>query len=307
MPKRYLVTGGAGFIGSNLVDALVQRGDSVVVLDNLATGKRSQVNPAATFVEGDIRLYDFPSLGSFDGIFHLAALSRIYPSILNPVESSSVNIQGSVRVFEYARSISAKVVFASSSSVYGRKKTFPTREDSFPDIQSPYSLQKLTCDYYLDLFYRLYGLRYAIVRYFNAYGERQLSSGPYATVVGIFLNQFLHNQPFTIIGDGLAKRDFTYVQDVVLATISAIEHDAESGMYNIGTGVNHSVCEVADMIDPGHPKIYLPQRPGGYPETRADNGLARRVLGWSPTMQLSEWLQAQIQKVSLRRQREQVV
>jgi len=299
MSKRYLVTGGAGFIGSNVVDRLVQRGDSVVIIDNLSTGKRSQINPAATFIEGDIRYHDFSAIGSFDGIFHLAALSRIYPSIVDPIESSSVNIQGSVRVFDYARAISTKVVFASSSSVYGVKKTFPTREDSFPDIQSPYSLQKLTCDYYLDLFHRLYGLRYAIVRYFNAYGERQLSAGAYATVIGIFLHQYEHNQPFTIIGDGSERRDFTYVQDAVSATILAMDHNAATGMYNIGTGISHSVCEVAGMIDPVHPKIYLPPRPGSYPETRADNGLARHVLGWAPTMTLAKWIGKCIRKTAV--------
>lgn len=289
---RYLVTGGAGFIGSHLVDSLIARGDEAVIIDNLSTGKRENINSAAEFICGDIRSYDLLSLGRFDGIFHLAALARIFPSIVDPVSTDSVNMQGSVRIFDFARKINAKIVFSSSSSVYGTQKVLPTSEDAEPDIRSPYSLQKITCEKYLDLFYRLYGLPYAIVRYFNVFGERQLMEGPSATVIGIFLRQHKLCQPLTIIGDGERRRDFTYVGDIVDGTLKAMDYNTPTLLCNIGRGVSYSINEIADMISQDHPRHHLPMRPGEYHETCADNRRARELLHWEPQINVKDWIRA---------------
>lgn len=292
--KRYLVTGGAGFIGSHLVDALIERGYDIVVLDNLATGSMENVNSGAIFVSGDIRTYDFSSLGEFDGIFHLAALARIYPSIVDPVTTDSVNVHGTLRVFDFARKIKAKVVFSSSSSIYGTQEVLPSKEDATPDIRSPYSLQKMICEKYLDLFHGLYNLQYAALRYFNVYGERQLMSGGSATVIGIFLRQYSNGEPFTIIGDGKRRRDFTYVRDTVEGTIKAMEHSLPALICNIGRGMSYSIEEIAGMISQAHPIRYLPMRPGEYHETRADTRRARELLHWEPTMCIQDWIQAHL-------------
>lgn len=153
-------------------------------------------------------------------------------------------------------------------------------------------------DHYFDLFHRLYQIRYSIVRYFNVYGERQIVEGPYATVVGIFLHQFKHGLPFSIIGDGSQRRDFTYVGDAVHATILAMLNTADVGLYNIGTGTNFSIREVADLISKDHPCAYLPLRQGDYHETKADNSNARIVLGWRPEVALADWIQTQIGALS---------
>ncbi len=290
--KRYLVTGGAGFIGSHLTDFLVEQGHEVIVLDNFSTGKEENLNSQAHTIRGDIQSYDFSSLGIFDGIFHLASLARIYPSIVDPVLADAVNIHGSVRIFDYARRTGAKVVFASSSSIYGTQEVLPAREDVNPDIRSPYSLQKLTCEKYLHLFYRLYDLRFAVLRFFNVYGKRQLDRGGYATIIGIFLRQYAAGEPFTIIGDGKRRRDFTYVKDTVIATVNAMNCTSPSLVCNIGTGMSYSIEEVADLVSPDHPREYLPLRAGEYHETRADNARAREILGWQPSVSLPDWLKS---------------
>lgn len=294
MNKRYLVTGGAGFIGSHLVDALIVQGHAVTVIDNLSHSTKEHVHERAHFIKGDIRDYPFETLGIFDGIFHLASISRIQPSIVDPITSDAVNIHGTVRILTYAKTIRAKVVFASSSSIYGNQKKFPASETAPSDILSPYSLQKLTCDAYLDLFQKLYGLRYAIVRYFNVYGERQIATGEFATIIGIFLHQYRNGLPFTIVGDGSQRRDFTYVADAVDATMRAMDHSSQALLCNIGTGRNYSILEIAELISLSHPKIFLSVRPGEYDKTCADITNARELLAWEPRVVLAEWIKKQV-------------
>lgn len=294
---KALVTGGAGFIGSHLVDELIERGFEVVVVDNFSTGLREHVNPKAQLVEGDIR--DLPELNlplDFNFIFHTAALARIQPSIKDPAESADVNVVGTLRVLMHAVACRAKVIFSSSSSVYGVKDElmYPIKESQPTNPQSPYALQKLQCEQYLELFEKLYGLKYVALRYFNVYGERQILTGAYAAVVGIFLDQLKRGVPFTIVGDGEQRRDFTYVKDVVVANLLAAERDTKQRIFNIGSGENWSVEQVADILSVEHKREYIADRPGEARETLADNFAAAEELGWKPTTSLPKWLQSQL-------------
>lgn len=289
--SKILVTGGAGFIGSHVVDALIKDNHEVWIVDNLSRGSVNNLNSQAKFIKADIENFDFDSLPKIDIIFHLAALARIQPSIIDPLPSTLVNVFGSVRVFDYARRVGAKVVFSGSSSVYGLKETeIDAIAETKPTTpQSPYALDKLTCEAYLDLFSRLYGLKYVILRYFNVYGERQILEGAYATVIGIFLSQLKNNQPFTIVGDGNQRRDFTHVSDVVRANLLAAFGGVEGGVFNIGTGTSWSINQVAGLINKDHPVEFIPERPGEAREVLANNSKALQ-LGWKPTIKLNEWI-----------------
>lgn len=282
--SKCLVTGGAGFIGSHVVDALIDRGHHVYVIDDLSTGSPSNVNSRAEFREGDI---NDPSVypKKVDYVFHLAALARIQPSIKDPVEAHLVNVDGTLRVLEYCRQKKAKIIFSSSSSIYSGEK-LPTNELSAKKPKSPYALQKLVCEQYIRLYRELYGLDYAILRYFNVYGERQITEGAYAAVVGIFMNQKNKVKKLTLTGDGEQRRDFTYVKDVANANVMAM---GWQGTYNIGTGLYHSINQVASYVDYGAKRHYLPARPGEVSATLADNTKALKA-GWTPHMAIEEWI-----------------
>ena len=243
---RILVTGGCGFIGSHLVEKLTHLGHEVTVIDNLSTG---QSLPQYGFVKADIRDCDFPDC---DIIFHVAAKASIPDSLNNPYESHTNNVNGTLRVIEFARTKNIPIIFSGSSSVY----------DDHQNIKpvSPYALQKLICEQYLELYQKLYGLQSVVLRYFSVYGPRQPDYGSYQTVMSIFLNQKKAGLPFTITGNGEQRRDFVHVQDVVAANIEAAKKIKGFEVKDIGTGVNHSVNEVADMIDPKHPKEYIAPR-----------------------------------------------
>lgn len=346
-----LVTGGAGFIGSHIVDRLIEHGYNVVVLDDLSTGsfdnlpagdllkekkivhypvmcgcvpfvescqdiayphnclcggiktKEAQVE----FIHGDIATFDFDTLGKIDVIFNLAYRARIQPSIIDPVEAHRTNALGALRVFNFARKNDIPVVHSSSSSIYGLEEEL---EDSIDEtagihIKSPYALQKWTNEHYLELFAKLYGLKSIALRYFNVYGERQLVSGPYSTVIGIFLDQYEKGKPFTIVGDGEQRRDFTYVKDVVDANIKAMNfliapnnNLPDFDVFNIGTETNYSINELADLIDPDHPSETLEERPGEARETLANNSKACRELGWKPKTNLKDWIASQVNQSS---------
>lgn len=280
--KRCLVLGGCGFIASHLVDALIKEGHQVTIIDNLSTGKIENYNRRADLIEGNIQDESTWNIGYFDYVFHLAALPRIQPSIKDPLPSHDSNVNGTLRVLEYCRKYGSKLIFSSSSSIYAGD--IPTRENSLKLCKNPYSLQKYICEQYIELYQRLYGLNYAILRYFNVYGDRQLTEGAYATVIGIFLKQNAEGKPLTITGDGTQKRDFTFVGDVVDANLKAMDW---YGTYNIGAGHNHSINEVADMI--GGKKEYIEAREGEVQETLADN-LKARTAGWTPKVDLKAWL-----------------
>lgn len=258
-------------MGSHVTDTLIQAGHEVTIIDNLSTGKKENINPKANFLLRDIRK---PIIGEYDYVFHLAALARIQPSIKDPVLFNDTNVNGTLNVLEYCRSAGAKLIFSSSSSVY--RGDIPSNEESPLAPKNPYALQKLICEQYIRLYAELYGLQYAILRYFNVYGPRQILEGAYAPVMGIFLRQQAAGEPLTITNDGEQRRDFTYVEDVARANLMAIDW---YGTFNIGTGENYSVNEVAELI--GGKKKYIGDVPGEVRETLADNTKAIKK-GWKP-------------------------
>lgn len=256
---KVLVTGGAGFIGSHLTDALVKEGYSVVVIDNLSTGKKSQVNKKAKFVKADIRNLRKikPYFKEVGLVFHLAARARIQPSIKDPVSTFDHNVLGTLNVLLAARDAGVKrVIYSASSSSYGDQDTLPLYEEMNPHFKNPYSLSKYVGEELCRLFSNLYGLETVSLRYFSVYGPRQLIAGAYATVVGIFIKQLESGKPLTIVGDGATRRDFTHVFDAVKVNILAAKSDkvGKGEVINVGTGKNYSINEVAAMILAPTPK-----------------------------------------------------
>lgn len=288
--SKVLVTGGAGFIGSHLVDRLLEAGHEVVVIDDLSTGRQQNLNPKAQFTKADIADYDAiaPQFAGVEAVFHLAARARIQPSIQHPLQSNASNITGTLNVLWAAKNAGVKkVIYSASSSAYGDQPTLPLKESMAPKPKSPYALQKWVGERYCALFDELYELSTVSLRYFNVYGLRQLVDGPYATVIGIFLDQVAEGKPMTIVGDGEQRRDFTYVSDVVEANLLAWQKDVRSGeVINIGTGKNYSVNELAGLI--GGPTINLPPRPGETKVTLAQVTKAKKLLGWEPKITLEE-------------------
>jgi UDP-glucose 4-epimerase len=290
--SKCLVTGGAGFIGSNLVDALIERGDEVAVIDNLSTGKKEYVNAKAKLHQVDIRNLDKikPLFTGVDYVFHLAAWPRVQPSIDDPITANDINLNGTLNVLVAARDVKVKkVIYSASSSAYGNQTKMPLTEDMPANPLSPYGLQKYVGELYCRLFTEIYGLPTVSLRYFNIYGKRQALEGAYCLVMGIFVAQRLAGQPMTITGDGNNRRDYTSVIDAVRANILAMESDkvGQGEVINIGRGNNYSVNELAKMI--GGPSTHIAPRIEPK-ETLADNRLAKKLLGWQPTVNLPEWL-----------------
>lgn len=289
---KLLVTGGAGFIGSNLTDELVRLGHRVLIIDNLSLGKKGYLNPKAEFYKKDIRNYKSikPFFKDIDCVFHLAAQPRIQPSIIDPATSFSNNALGTFNVLLAAKENNVKrVVYSASSSAYGDQKSIPLKEEMAAKPKNPYALFKYMGEEMCHLFHILYGLPVICLRYFNVYGERQSDKGAYCTVIGIFLRQKRNGKPLTIVGDGNQRRDFTYVKDVARANILAMKSKKAIGqLINIGSGMNYSVNEVAKMIDKNH--VYIPPRPGEAKTTLADISKAAKLLNWKPGMKLENWL-----------------
>jgi nucleoside-diphosphate-sugar epimerase len=286
------VVGGAGFIGSNLVDALVERGDDVLVVDNFTTGYRRNLNPAAALEEIDIagdseRLTS--ALHGREVVFLTAAMPRVPRSIEDPVGTHAVNVTGALRVLKAAVDAGVRrVVYSSSSSVYGDQPTLPLTEDMPPNPLNPYACQKLMGEIYARNFAHIYGLETVCLRYFNVYGPRQVTEGAYRLVIGIFMDQRTRGEPLTIQGDGQQTRDFTWVGDVVRANIMAGE-SARVGQgepINVGAGTEVTIARIAELI--GGPVEYQPPR--GFDERfkRAGIDRARELLGWAPTVQIDE-------------------
>jgi len=280
----YLVTGGAGFIGSHLVTALLREGHRVRIVDNLSTGRRERLCAGAECVEADITDLDAirPAFRGVDGVFHVAALPRVQFSIEHPRESNAANITGTLHVLEAAREAGVRrVVYSASSSAYGDQPTMPLHEGMTPSPKSPYGLQKYVGEGYCKTYTLCHGLGTVSLRYFNVYGPGMPDEGAYNTVIAIFLRQRRAGQPLTITGDGTQTRDFTHVRDVVRANMLAMA-SAKVGSgetMNIGAGSNHSVNEVARMI--GGPVVHVPPRLEPH-DTLADNRRARELLGWIP-------------------------
>ncbi|MCP6726802.1 MAG: NAD-dependent epimerase/dehydratase family protein [Patescibacteria group bacterium] len=297
---KIIVTGGAGFIGSHLTDALINAGHEVVVVDNLSTGKRENVNEQAKFVESDIT--DFPSLLEIfeqeqpQGVFHLAAIPRAPLSIEDPVGTSKANILGTVNVLKAAADVKAqRVVFASSSSVYGDQATMPLKETMIPAPISPYGLQKLVGEQFAKVFSDLYELPVVSLRYFSVYGPRIDVNSDYSLVLGKFLKQHKEGKPLTIFGDGTQTRAFCYVDDVVKANIRAMESAAIQGgeVINVGGDTQTSINELAELI--GSETTHLPVRVGDMQHTQADLSEVKRLLEWEPVVSFSEGVKRTIE------------
>jgi UDP-glucose 4-epimerase len=285
-----LVTGGAGFIGSHLVDALVERGLSVRILDDLSTGRPDNLNPKAKLIVVDIRDLESirPAFVNVDTVFHTAALARVPLSIDKPVETHMVNAVGTLNVLMAARDAKVRrVVFSGSSSVYGNQDALPLREHMKPNPLNPYALQKLVGEEYTRLFHQLFGMETLTLRYFNVFGPRMTTVGAYVTVIGIFLRLRREGKPLTIHGDGNQSRDFTHVRDVAHANVLAMDCELADGRpLNIGQGSRVSITGIADMI--GGPRVYLPSRAGDMRHTLADFAQAEKVLGWRPQITTEE-------------------
>ncbi|HVN28859.1 MAG TPA: NAD-dependent epimerase/dehydratase family protein [Candidatus Binataceae bacterium] len=288
--RRVIVTGGAGFIGSHLVDALVGAQANVKIVDNFATADRRHLNPRADLVEADIR--DGASISrAFEGIdtvFHVAALPRIPLSIAKPLETHMTNVVGTLNVLIAARDTKVRrVVFSGSSSVYGAQATMPLVETMTPHPQSPYALQKLAGEEYARLFNRLYGLQTVTLRYFAVYGPRMVEEGAYKLAIAAFLRARREGRPLEIHGDGEQTRDFTHVSDVVRANLLAADCETADGRpINIGRGDNVSINRIAAMF--GGPTMHREARPGDMRDTLADNREAARILGWRPQVSVAE-------------------
>ena len=297
---KSLVTGGAGFIGSNLVDRLLELGHEVVVIDNEYSDAHDHFywNDKAQNYKYDIRDYERtrPLYDEVDYVFHFAAEARIQPAILNPIEAVSINAVGTCTVLQCAREAGVKrVMYSSTSSAYGTNE-IPNVETQSDDCLNPYSVSKVSGEKLCKMYYELYGLPTISFRYFNVYGERQPLRGQYAPVIGIFLRQRAAGEPLTIIGDGEQRRDFTYVGDVVNANIMAAITEVDSSyfgqVYNVGTGTNYSVNEVSEMISEN--TVNIPPRIGETRLSLANNNKLRTVFGWEPTMNLKNWIESQL-------------
>jgi UDP-glucose 4-epimerase len=295
-----LVTGGAGFIGSNLVRALLERGEEVRVLDNFSTGSRANLQRLdVEIIEGELRSYErvHNAVRGTEVVYHLGALGSVPRSVQDPLTSNAVNIEGTLNVLLAARDEGVRrVVYSSSTSVYGSTRSLPTREDSTPDPISPYGVAKLAAERYCVAFSRVYdAFESVVLRYFNVFGPRQSPSSQYAAVVPRFITEIAAGRPIAIHGDGEQSRDFTYVENVVAATTSAASADGASGrVFNVAGGTPASVNHVADTIGEilGRPveKQFGPSRPGDIRDSWADLTAAREVLGYEPSVTLEQGL-----------------
>jgi len=286
--KKVIVTGGAGFIGSNLVDKLIEMGVEVTILDNLSTGKKENINPNAKFIKCDISV-DNPMFIGIDTIFHLAAKTAVQESIDNPQIYNNTNVIGTLNMLDMAKKCGIKkFVFSSSSSVYGNTST-PTKESNDTNPLSPYALNKLIGEHYCKLYSTLYNIDTVCLRYFNAYGHRMNNEGGYKLVLPIFKEKLLNNKPLTINNDGNQKRDFINVLDICEANIMCGKYVGEFGgeVYNVGQGKNYTINEVADMF--GGEKEYGNKVVEPF-ETLADISKINKKLNWNPRHELKTWI-----------------
>tara|TARA_R110000796_G_scaffold76251_9_gene170719 strand:+ start:9 stop:911 length:903 start_codon:yes stop_codon:yes gene_type:complete len=290
--KKVLVTGGAGFIGSNLVNRLIDDGIEVIVIDDLSTGDKNNINPNSTFYEISLLNLDEDSFKNqnIDVVFHLASLARVQPSIEDPITFNKVNVEGTLKLLFACHKAGVKrVIYSASSSCYGNATTFPTPETHSTNPLSPYGLQKYIGEQYCKMFSEVYGLDTASLRYFNVYGEGMNLHGAYKLVIPIFADQMLRGKSLTITNDGNQRRDFTYVQDVIDANLLAATHtkNLNGESFNIGNGNNYSINEVADML--GGVKVYGEKRLEPF-ETLSDSSKAKSILKWNPKGDLPTWI-----------------
>lgn len=290
-----LVTGGAGFIGSNIVDELIKLGHKVICIDNESAECHEQFywNSKANNYKYDICDYDLisPLFNEIDYVFHVASDARIQPAILNPKKSVENNVLGTSNVLELSRLNNIKrFIYSSTSSAYGKKGTLPNTETQPSDPLTPYSTAKVFGENLARIYYNLYGLKTISLRYFNVYGDRQPLKGQYAPVIGLFLKQFEEGKPLTVVGDGSQRRDFTHISDIVQANILASEIENGFGeVYNIGYGKNYSIFDIANTIS--NNIKFIPSRVGEVQETLASNKKFKDLTEWTPKISLMNWLQ----------------
>jgi UDP-glucose 4-epimerase len=303
MKQRCLVTGGAGFIGSHLVDRLLADGHQITVLDNFITGREENLAAASrtsrvTVHRADVGDYEAiqPFFEGIDWVFHLAALADIVPSIQRPLEYRHSNVDGTINVVEAARQAGVKrLVYAASSSCYGIPDVFPTSETAEARPQYPYALTKYLGEQSVLHWAQVYKLPAVSLRLFNVYGPRSRTSGAYGAVFGVFLAQKLAGRPFTVVGDGTQTRDFTYVSDVVEAFVRAAESDQTNRVYNIGSSGTYSVNRLVELL--GGEKTHIPKRPGEPDCTFADTSRVRRELNWQPSVSFEEGVRKMVEHI----------
>ena len=289
-PVRTLVTGGAGFIGSHLVERLLRDGHEVVVLDNFATGSPENLKHIKKTARLAVHTIDVTNhaetqrfVAGAQWVFHLAALADIVPSIKDPMTYHRNNVDGTVSVLEAARNAGVqRFVYAASSSCYGVPDQFPTPESAPINPMYPYALTKYVGEQYVRHWARVYRLPCVSLRLFNVYGPRARTTGSYGAVFGVFIAQMLAGKPYTVVGDGTQTRDFTFVTDVADAFIRAAESDAQDEVFNVGSGNTYSINYLVDLL--GGDKIPIPKRPGEPDCTFADTRKIRRILGWQPAV-----------------------
>lgn len=302
---KSIVTGGAGFIGSHLVDRLVELGHEVIVIDNESAICHDQFyyNDNASYYLCDIAEYEEirPLFKNVDYVFHLAAESRIQPSIENPLLCVRTNTVGTSVILQCARESGVKrVMYSSTSSAYGRKNIPPLVETMPEDCLNPYSVAKVAGEKMCKMYSDLFGLETIIFRYFNVYGDREPTKGQYAPVVGLFMRQAKAGQPLTIVGDGEQRRDFTHVDDIVQANLDAMGYIAKEDdeyfgtVFNVGTGINHSIKEIAALISDN--VTFIPPRIGESRITKASVNKIKKVFNWSATKKIEDYIAEQMSK-----------
>ena len=299
---RSIVTGGAGFIGSHLVDKLLDMNHDIVVLDNFSTGRKENLS----HVEGKIKLVEcdlsikgdwVKEFNGVDWVFHLASLADIVPSIQNPEGYFRSNVDATFYVLEAARYANVKrFIYSASSSCYGIPDEYPTPEGSDIRPQYPYALAKRMGEELVEHWAQLYNFPAISLRFFNVYGTRSRTSGTYGAVFGVFLAQKLANKPYTIVGDGNQTRDFTYVTDIVSALIATAESDKVNKIYNVGSDTTVSVNKIVELL--GGDKVNIPKRPGEPDCTYADISKIKRDIGWHPTISIEEGVEKILENIA---------
>ena len=281
---KILVTGGAGFIGTNLIKELLANGHNVVSIDNYSTGNKENHQDGCLYYKYDLSYNYIRDDGDgYDTIYHLAALARIQPSLKDPYKSIYNNFVSTLNVLEYARTKNIRFVYAGSSSFHHGL------------YESPYAWSKFSGEDLCKLYSSVYGIDTAICRFYNVYGQYQLEKGTYATVMGIFENQFRNKEPLTIVGTGEQRRDFTHVDDIVDGLIKCSKQPFRGEIFELGSGVNYSINEITDMFGKDYPKKYIPKRSGEYDVTLADYTLANKVLNWQPRLKVSNYIKKIVQ------------
>lgn len=299
---KAIVTGGAGFIGSHMVDLLIEKGFEVIVIDNLINGREENINksPKIKFVKADIGDYSISFDEYFedvDYVFHFAAMADIVPSINNPLLYHKANVDGTINILEASKKSKnlKKFVYAASSSCYGIPDIYPTPETSQIKPEYPYAHTKRMGEEYVLHWGQVYKLPVLSMRFFNVYGPRHRTSGTYGAVFGVFLAQLLNNQPLTIVGDGEQTRDFTFVTDVVDACYTAAKSDITNEIFNVGSDNTYSVNYLVELLD--GEKVYIPKRPGEPDCTYADISKIKKMLNWRPKVSFEDGVKIMLENI----------